>query len=82
MKTKLTEVEVSLKTLLIVVLTISSIIGASFGAMNYYFTPRHIMQKEIGCVKTDISEVKVDVKWIRTVWEEGIQKSKEKSGGK
>lgn len=77
-KQKLSDHQVSFSTVWKAFVAICVGIGSVFAAMNYYFAPRHTLQKEIGFVQRDISEVKVDVKWIRKVWEKGIRGSEVK----
>ena len=72
---KLSEIQINLGVLIKIILAISVIVGTVFGAMNYYFLPRETYHKEISTVKEDVSTVKADVRWIRKVWEDGIQKA-------
>ena len=75
MKIKLSEIQIFIKTFGVIFTSVCSAVAVIFFAMNLYFAPRHVVQKEIGVVKEEVKEVKADVKWIRKVWEEGIKKA-------
>lgn len=68
-KIKLSNICISLGTLWKIIVSIAIAITSIFGAMNYYFLPRSKFTEEITIVKQD-------VKWIKKIFEDAIEKSK------
>ncbi|NIO79124.1 MAG: hypothetical protein GTN53_01025 [Candidatus Aminicenantes bacterium] len=64
-KIKLSEIQVSIKTLIGIFIAACTFVGSVFAAMNYYFTPR-----------SEFNLVKQDVKWLRGFFEEMIDGAK------
>ena len=73
-KTKLGDIQISLRAMIGVFTGVCSLLATVFLGLNFYFAPRHVVIKEISAVQQDVTTVKSDVKAIKKIFDEAVEK--------